>query len=136
MTVSNTQNRWFEKLINQLLSLSGVERQNREDGEVILSLNYNGKFAEIIITPSISEIRDQKSQYQEIRNTLTQLGVIEGQNFVPPKRTRNPMTPQMIALRAAQQKEFNAWQQVWKIVRLAEMSLDREYELSIMKDYY
>ena len=136
MTVSNTQNRWFEKLINQLLSLPGVERQNREDGGVILNLNYNGKYAKITITPSISKIRDQKSQYQEIRNTLTQLGVIEGQNFSAPKRTRNPMTPQMVALRAAQQNEFNAWQQVWKIVRHAEMSLDREYELSIMKDYY
>ena len=136
MTVSNKQNRWFEKIINQLLSLPGVERQNKEDGGVILNLNYNGKYAKITITPSISEIRDQKSQYQEIRNTLTQLGVIEGQNFVPPKRTRNPMTPQMIALRAAQQREFNAWQEVWKIVRHAEISLDREYELSIMKDYY
>ena len=46
------------------------------------------------------------------------------------------MTPEMIAARAAQQKEFDTWQEAWKIIRQAEMSLDREYEISIMKDYY
>jgi hypothetical protein len=47
-----------------------------------------------------------------------------------------PMSPEMAAARAKQQKEFEGWQEVWRIIRKAETSLDREYEISNMLDYY
>ncbi len=136
MTVSAEQNRWFEKLVKQFRSLPGVEEDTDQNAGIILKITYNGKRRKITMSQSVSEIRDQKNQYYQIRKTLTELGILEGQKYVAPKRSRNPMTPQMVAARTAQQKEFEAWQNVWATIRLAEMSLDREYELSIMKDYY
>lgn len=136
MTVSAEQSRWFEKLVKQFRSLPGVEEDTDQNAGIILKITYNGKHRKITMSQSVSEIRDQKNQYYQIRKTLTELGILEGQKYVAPKRSRNPMTPQMVAARTAQQKEFEAWQNVWATIRLAEMSLDREYELSIMKDYY
>ena len=136
MTVSAEQSRWFEKLVKQFRSLPGVEEDTDQNAGMILKITYNGKRRKIYLSQSVSEIRDQKNQYYQIRQTLNDLGILEGQKYVPPKRSRNPMTPQMVAARAVQQKEFEAWQNVWATIRLAEMSLDREYELAIMKDYY
>ena len=116
--------------------MPGVEEDTDQNAGIILKITYNGKRRKITMSQSVSEIRDQKKQYYQIRQTLTELGILEGQKYVPQKRSRNPMTPQMVAARAVQQKEFEAWQNVWATIRLAEMSLDREYELSIMKDYY
>ena len=136
MSISASQNRWLEKLVKLLATLQGVQQESEKNGSITLSINYNGKLDKIILTTLVSDIRDQKNQYSQVRNTLTKLGIEEGKKLVPAKRSRNPMTPEMVAARAAQQKEFDAWQEAWKIIRQAETSLDREYELSIMKDYY
>jgi len=136
MSISAAQNRWFEKLVKHLRILQGVQDEPDKNGCRTLNITYNGKSRKILLTTLVSDIRDQKNQYSQIRNTLTELGIEEGKNLVSVKRSRNPMTPKMIAARAAQQKEVDTWQEVWKIIRQAEMSLDREYEISIMKDYY
>ncbi|MBO38767.1 MAG: hypothetical protein CMM75_06285 [Rhodospirillaceae bacterium] len=136
MSISASQNRWLEKLVKLLATLQGVQQESDKNGSITLTINYNGKLDKIILTTLVSDIRDQKNQYSQVRNTLTKLGIEEGKKLVPAKRSRNPMTPEMVAARAAQQKEFDAWQEAWKIIRQAEMSLDREYEISIMKDYY
>ena len=136
MSISTAQNRWLEKFVKLLLTLQGVQQESHKNGTITLAITHNGKFDQIILTTLVSDIRDQKNQYSQVRNTLTQLGIEEGKKLVPAKRSRNPMTPEMIAARAAQQKEFDTWQEAWKIIRQAEMSLDREYEISIMKDYY
>ena len=136
MSISTAQNRWLEKFVKLLLTLQGVQQESYKNGTITLAIAHNGKFDQIILTNLLSDIRDQKNQYSQVRNTLTQLGIEEGKKLAPAKRSRNPMTPEMIAARAAQQKEFDTWQEAWKIIRQAEMSLDREYEISIMKDYY
>tara|TARA_Y100000994_G_C15521825_1_gene371931 strand:+ start:161 stop:571 length:411 start_codon:yes stop_codon:yes gene_type:complete len=136
MSISAAQNRWLEKFVKLLLTLQGVQQESHKNSTITLAITHNGKFDKIILTTLVSDIRDQKNQYSQVRNTLTSLGIEEGKKLVPAKRSRNPMTPEMIAARAAQQKEFDTWQEAWKIIRQAEMSLDREYEISIMKDYY
>ncbi len=136
MSISAAQNRWLEKLVKLLVTLQGVQQESDKNGYITLSITYNGKLDQINLTTLVSDIRDQKNQYSQLRNTLTELGIEEGKKLVPAKRSRNPMTPEMVAARVAQQKEFDAWQEAWKIIRQAEMSLDREYEISIMKDYY
>lgn len=136
MSMSAAQNRWLEKLVKLLVTLQGVQQEPDKNGYTTLSITYNGKLDQINLTTLVSDIRDQKNQYSQVRNTLTELGIEEGKKLVPAKRSRNPMTPEMVAARVAQQKEFDAWQEAWKIIRQAEMSLDREYEISIMKDYY
>ena len=136
MSISAAQNRWLEKLVKLLITLQGVQQESDKNGYITLSITYNGKLDKIILTTLISDIRDQKHQYRQVRNTLTELGIEEGKKLVPAKRSRNPTTPEMVAARVAQQKESDAWQEAWKIIRQAEMSLDREYEISIMKDYY
>ena len=136
MSISAAQNRWLEKFVKLLLTLQGVQQESHKNSTITLAITHNGKFDKIILTTLVSDIRDQKNQYSQVRNTLTSLGIEEGKKLVPAKRSRNPMTPEMIAARAAQQKEFDTWQEAWKLIRQAEMSLDREYEISIMKDYY
>ena len=136
MSISAAQNRWLEKLVKLLVTLQGVQQESDKNGYITLSITYNGKLDQINLTTLVSDIRDQKNQYSQLRNTLTELGIEEGKKLVPAKRSRNPMTPEMVAARVAQQKEFDAWQEAWKIIRQAEMSLDREYEISIMKDFY
>ncbi|OUV73094.1 MAG: hypothetical protein CBC83_05685 [Flavobacteriales bacterium TMED123] len=136
MSISAAQNRWLEKFVKLLLNLQGVQQESHKNSTITLAITHNGKFDKIILTTLVSDIRDQKNQYSQVRNTLTSLGIEEGKKLVPAKRSRNPMTPEMISARAAQQKEFDTWQEAWKIIRQAEMSLDREYEISIMKDYY
>ena len=136
MSMSAAQNRWLEKLVKLFVPLQGVQQEPDKNGYITLSITYNRKLEQINLTTLVSDIRDQKNQYSQVRNTLTELGIEEGKKLVPAKRSRNPMTPEMIAARAAQQKEFDTWQEAWKIIRQAEMSLDREYEISIMKDYY
>ena len=136
MSISAAQNRWLEKFVKLLLTLQGVQQESHKNSTITLAITHNGKFDKIILTTLVSDIRDQKNQYSQVRNTLTSLGIEEGKKLVPAKRSRNPMTPEMVAARVAQQKEFDAWQEAWKIIRQAEMSLDREYEISIMKDYY
>ena len=101
-----------------------------------IEIAYNGETRKLLLAVSASDYRAQKNQYSQIRETLTELGIIEGQEFVPAKRSRRPTSPEMVAARAKQRKEFDAWQEVWRTIREAERSLDVEYEISQMLDYY
>ena len=136
MSISDTHSRWITKLTEQMCVFDGVEFEDQGDGHIILSILFNGAHRTVKIASTAGDIRVQKEQFGEIRNTLTSLGIIEGQKFTPPKRSRQPMSPQMAAARAKQQNEFEAWQEVWRTIRKAETSLDREYEISNMIDYY
>jgi len=136
MSTIATYDRWLKKVVAQLCLIDDVEHNILTDGEVVFKISHNGKTREIVMAGSASEIRIQKDQFGQLRNTLTELGIIEGQTFVAAKRSRVPMTPEMAAARARQQKEFEDWQEVWRIIRQAETSLDREYEISNMQDYY
>ena len=136
MSTSATYDRWLKKLFDQLSIIDCVEYRVLKDGEVALRISYNGQIQDVQIAGSVSEMRIQKDQFGKIRDILTGLGIIEGQTFVATKRSRMPMTPKMVAARARQQNEFEDWQEVWRIIRRAEMLLDREYEISNMLDYY
>ena len=136
MSTIATYDRWLKKVVAQLCLIDDVEHNILTDGEVVFKILHNGKTREIVMAGSASEIRIQKDQFGQLRNPLTELGIIEGQTFVAAKRSRVPMTPEMAAARARQQKEFEDWQEVWRIIRQAETSLDREYEISNMQDYY
>lgn len=136
MSNSATYNRWLKKTVEQLRMIDGVEDDVLEDGEIALKILHNGKIQHVIIAGTASEIRIQKDQFSLLRDTLTDFGILEGQIYVAPKRSRMPMSPEMAAARAKQQKEFESWQEVWRIIRKAETFLDREYEISNMLDYY
>jgi hypothetical protein len=136
MSTNATYDRWLKKLVNQLCMIDSVEHDVLKDGEVAIKISYDGNIRDLQMVGTASEIRIQKDQFGQVRDILTELGILEGQTFVAAKRSRMPMTPEMAAARARQQKEFEDWQEVWRIIRKAEMSLDREYEISNMQDYY
>jgi len=136
MSGGETQNRWLEKVVVQLRSMEGVEYEALKDGRIALQISYNGESRKVFLAGAESDFRAQKIQYGEIRETLTELGITEGLKFVAVKRSRKPMSPEMLAARAKQQKEFDAWQEVWRTIRAAEKSLDVEFEISQMLDYY
>lgn len=136
MAGSATQDQWLEKVVEHLRAREGVEYEALEDGRIALEISYNGESRKLFMAGSAGDFRAQKIQYSRIRETLTDLGIIEGQKFVAAKRSRKPMSPEMLAARAKQQKEFDAWQEVWRTIRQAEKSLDVEFEISQMLDYY
>ena len=136
MSGSATQDRWLKKVVEQLRAREGVEVETLKDGRIALEISYNGDSRKVFIAGSASDFRAQKNQYSQIRETLTELGIKEGLKFVAAKRSRKPMSPEMLAARAKQQKEFDAWQEVWRTIRKAEKALDVEFEISQMLDYY
>ena len=88
------------------------------------------------MTVSGTDYRTQKIQYSQLRKTLMELGIKEGQTFVAAKLPSRPMTPQMRAARTKQKAAFDAWQEVWRTLRNAEKALDVAYEIIQMRDYY
>ena len=131
-----TQDQWLEKVVAQLRAREGVAHESLEDGRIALTISYSGASRILFLTGSASDFRAQKTQYGQLRKTLTELGIEEGQKYVAAKRPRNGMSPEILAARAKQQKEFEAWQDLWRTLRTAEKSLDVEYEIAQMKDYY
>jgi hypothetical protein len=136
MSGSASQIQWLEKIVEQLRAREGVAYEALEDGRIALDITYNGESQKVVVARSTSDYRTQKNLFATIRETLTKLGIAEGKEFVAAKRSRNPMSPQILAARAKQRKEFDAWQEVWRITRLAEKALDVDYEIDQMKDYY
>lgn len=136
MSGSASQSQWLEKVVEQLCSREGVEHEDLEDGRIALKISCNGESGEALLAGSASDFRAQKNQYTQLRETLTALGIKEGEQFVAAKRSRIPMSPEILAARAKQRKEFDAWQDVWRTIRMAEKALDVEYEIVQMKDYY
>ena len=127
---------WLEKVVEQLRARDGVEYVDQQDGRLSLSISCNGDSRNVTMTSVAGDYRMQKNQYALLRKALTELGIKEGQTYVAPKRPRKPMSPAMLAARAKQQKEFEAWQEVWRTIRQAEKSLDVEFEIAQMMDYY
>ena len=136
MSSSVTQDPWLRKVVEQLRAMEGVEYDVLKDGRIALEISYNGDSRKVLMADSASDFRAQKIQYGQLRKTLTELGIKEGQKFVAAKRSRKPMSQEMLAARAKQQKEFDAWQEVWRTIRQAEKALDVEFEISQMLDYY
>ena len=136
MSGSATQDQWLEMVVAQLRAREGVEHETLEDGRIALTISYNGPGRKVFLAGIAGDFRAQKTQYGQLRKTLTELGIEEGLTYVAAKRPRNGMSPQILAARAKQQKEFEAWQELWRILRTAEKSLDVEYEIVQMKDYY
>ena len=136
MSGSAPQNPWLKKLVAQLRAMEGVAYEVLKDGRIALEISYNGESRNVFLAGSAGDFRAQKNQYGQLRETLTGLGIEEGLNFVAVKRSRKPMSPEILAARAKQQKAFNAWQEVWRTIRMAEKSLDVEFEISQMRDYY
>jgi len=131
-----TQDQWLEKVVAQLRSREGVEYEALEDGRIALTISYNSDSRKLFLAGSASDFRAQKTQYGQLRKTLTDLGINEGLKYMAAKRPRNRISPEILAARAKQQKEFEAWQELWRTLRTAEKSLDVEYEIAQMKDYY
>ena len=136
MSRSTTQDQWLNTVIDQLHSLESVEYENKEDSRVRLTISCGGDSREVFLTVSGTDYRTQKIQYNQLRKTLMELGIKEGQTFVAAKLPSRPITPQMRAARAKQKAAFDAWQEVWRTLRKAEKALDVAYEIIQMRDYY
>ena len=131
-----TRNRWLGKAVEQMRAMEGVAHETLKDGRVALEIAYSGESRKLVVAGSASDYAAQKNQFRQIRDTLTELGITEGLEFVPAKRPRRPMSPEMLAAREKQKKDFDAWQELWRTLRKAENALDAEFELSQMLDYY
>ena len=136
MSSSETQDPWLMKVVEQLRAREGVEVEVLDDGRTALTLSYNADSRQIFLAGAAGDFRAQKIQYGQMRKALTELGIREGQDFVAAKRSRKPLSPEMLAARAKRQKEFDAWQEVWRTIRAAEQALDVEFEISQMREYY
>ena len=93
MSDSDTQNRWFQKVVEQLRSMEGVEYDVLKDGRIALKISCNGESRKVLLAGSAGDFRDQKIQYGQLREALTELGIEEGQKFVAVKRSRRPVSP-------------------------------------------
>jgi hypothetical protein len=136
MSRSATQDQWLDTVLDQLRVLDGVDCEDAEDGRIRLEISRDGESRELTIDAGDIDYRAKKIRYGVLRDALTGLGIEEGMTFVAPPLPRRPMTPQMRAAREQQKYAFDAWQEVWKTLRKAEKSLDVEYEIAQMKDYY
>ena len=136
MSDSADQNRWLNKVVEQLRSINGVEDEVLDDGRIALEISYNGERRKVFMPGLAGDYRTLKIQYSQVRETLTELGITEGLTFVVARRPGRPVSPEMLAAKANRQKEFDAWQEVWRRIRKAEKSLDVEFEITQMQDYY
>lgn len=136
MSGSADQIRWLNKVVEQLRSINGVEDEVLDDGRIALEISYNGERRKVFMPGLAGDYRTLKIQYSQVRETLTELGITEGLTFVVARRPGRPVSPEMLAAKANRQKEFDAWQEVWRRIRKAEKSLDVEFEITQMQDYY
>ncbi len=136
MSDNEEQSRWLLRAAEQMGALEGVETEVLTDGRIALAISYGGDSRKLVLACAEAEYRDLKIQFNRIREALTELGIREGQTFVAPKRSRRPLSPEMLAARAKQEQAFNAWQDMWRVLRESERSLDVEYEIVQMIDYY
>ena len=136
MCGSADQIRWLNKVVEQLRSINGVEDEVLDDGRIALEISYNGERRKVFMLGLAGDYRTLKIQYSQVRETLTELGITEGLTFVVARRPGRPVSPEMLAVKANRQKEFDAWQEVWRRIRKAEKSLDVEFEITQMQDYY
>jgi hypothetical protein len=136
MSNGAAQEHGLNKVVDQMCAMDGVVCEKLADGRIALQFTYNGAIGEVFLVVSDNDYRFQKIQFSRLRDTLTELGVTEGQTFVAPALPKRPMTPPMRAARARKKEEFEAWQGLCRTIRMAEKSLDVEYEIAQMRDYY
>lgn len=136
MSVGAEQNQSLNDIIEQLRAIEGVEQEVLDDGRIALEISYGGDSRKVLIAGSAADYRALKFQYGRIREALTELGINEGMEFVATRRSRRPLSQEMLAAIAKKKKEFDAWQEVWRKIREAEKQLDIEFEFAQMRDYY
>ena len=136
MSKGAAQDQGLNKVVDQMSAMDGIVCEKLADGRIELRFSYEGATRELFLTVSDSDYRFQKIQFSRLRETLAELGVSEGQTFVAPALPKRPMTPPMRAARAKKKEEFETWQGLCRIIRLAEKALDVEYEIAQMRDYY
>jgi len=136
MSVGAEQNQSLDNIIEQMRSIDGVEHEVQNDGRIALEISYNGESRKVLVAGSASDYRALKFLYNQIRETLTELGIREGMEFVAARRSRRPMSHEMLAAAAKKKRQFDAWQALWRKIREAEKSLDIEFEFNQMRDYY
>jgi hypothetical protein len=134
--VSAPQNQWLDRIVAQMRAMPGIRYETLKDGRIALEISYNGESRKLIVAGSASDYRAQKEQYSRIREELAQIGIKEDMAFVAPRRSRRPMSADMVAARAKRKKEFDAWKDVCRTLRRAEESLDIEFEIAQMRPYY
>ncbi len=117
MNTTSTQKRWLKRVGKQLQAMEGVETSTEIKSRITLLIKFNGKRRKVFVDGSPSDPHVQKLQYRRIRKTLTELGIREQPAFAAPKVSS--------ASGAGRQAELRAWQEVWRIIRKAEKSLDR-----------
>jgi len=136
MSISAEQDRWLNRVVEQLRSIEGVAYELLDHGRIALEISCNGETGKVFLAGPVCDYRALKLQYAQLREVLTELGIKEGATFVFVRRSRRPMSEEMLAASAKQQQAFGAWQEVWRRIRKAEKSLDVEFEIAQMLDYY
>jgi hypothetical protein len=136
MSISAEQDRWLNRVVEQLRSIEGVAYELLDDGRIALDIPCNGDSRKIFMAGPACDYRALKHQYGQLCEALTELGIDEGAKFVAVRRSRRPMSEEMLAASAKKQQAFDAWQEVWRRIRKAEKSLDVEFEIAQMLDYY
>jgi hypothetical protein len=136
MSISAEQDRWLNRVVEQLRSIEGVAYELLDDGRIALDIPCNGDSRKILMAGPACDYRALKHQYGQLCEALTELGIDEGAQFVAVRRSRRPMSEEMLAASAKKQQAFDAWQEVWRRIRKAEKSLDVEFEIAQMLDYY
>ena len=126
----------LHKVLENLRMIDEVKIENLSDQRHMLTIEYKSKLGTIEIDSGSGDYRDRKVQYERLRAMLQGLGVEEGATYTPPPPSSRPITPQMRASREKQKQAFASWQGAWRIIREAEKTLDVEYEIAQMKDYY
>jgi hypothetical protein len=136
MSGEAVRNVWVEKAVERLRAMDGVAEETLKDGGAALELDNNGRTARLVVPPPSDDYDTQKTLCREMGEALTQIGIAEGMEFVPPPRKGRAISPESIALRKRQRAAFDAWQEIWRTIRKADNALDVEREISQMWDYY
>lgn len=136
MSIGAEQNQSLDHIIDQLRAIEGVEHEALDDGRIALEITYGGESRKVLVADCAGDYRALKFLYNQIRETLTDLGIKEGMEFVAARRSRRPLSPEMLVAAAKRKQQFDAWQAVWRQIREAEKALDIEFEFNQMRDYY
>ncbi|PPR11924.1 MAG: hypothetical protein CFH41_00801 [Alphaproteobacteria bacterium MarineAlpha11_Bin1] len=124
------------RVLDQLCAIEGVTNEELSGARSMLTIIYDGTCKVIEVALASGDYRIQKTQYEALRNILTELCIVEGAIYTPPPPSRRGNSPQIRAAREKQKQVFDAWQETWRELRRAEKALDVEYEIAQMKDYY
>ncbi len=136
MSGSDEQNRWLSRVLEQLRAIDGVTCEATSDGRIALEISHEDATRKLSMAGTASDYRALKIQYGRLRKALTALGIEEGQKFVAARRSQRAISPEMLAASAQRRQAFEAWQELWRTIREAEKSLDVEFEIIQMRDYY